>query len=232
LCIVLYNHGMNKAGYTTCLCLAIATIIIAVGCKKQPQQAAASDSNQAAKQQPTEPNIAAKPSVPQTGASNKPTLNQIIKRASTWDPAFTNWYGKEAPDFTVTDLKGQKHTLSEYKGKNVLLIFWATWCGPCIMEIPHLIELRKQISEDKLAMLAISYIDMRNTPEKIKGFVSARPEINYTVTATNPETMPKPYNLINSIPCSFFIAPDGKIKFATEGLVPLPDTKAIIEAEK
>ena len=165
-------------------------------------------------------------------APPKLTISDIIDRRRSWGPAFTNWYGKEAPDFTVTDLNGKKHTLSEYRGKNVMLIFWATWCPPCIAEIPHLIELRKQISEDKLVMLAISYIDPRNSTEAVRNFVTANPVINYPVTSTDEATMPKPYNFINSIPSSFFIAPDGKIKLATEGMVPFPQMKAIIEAER
>jgi hypothetical protein len=100
------------------------------------------------------------------------------------------------------------------------------------MEIPHLVELRNTIGEDKLAMLAISYIDFRNKPETVKKFVAAKPVINYTVTATNINAMPRPYNLIDSIPCSFFIDPEGRVKLATEGLIPLSDTKAIIEAER
>ncbi len=221
---------MNKAGFIICLCLTILTAVMPVGCKKQPQAASAGDSNQPAQPPKSEPNTP--PKSGELGPRAKPTLNEIIRQATTWDSAFTMWYGKQAPDFTVTDINGQKHTLSEYKGKTVMLVFWATWCGPCISEIPHLIELRKQLGEDKLAMLGISYIDARNTPEKIKSFVAANSVINYPVTATDPQTMPRPYNQIDSIPCSFFIDPQGKIKMATVGLVPLPQIKAIVEAER
>ena len=230
----MYNFNMtySRKIFAIWLGVAVLTLGVMTGCKKEPQSAPANDSNQTAQQQPAEPNITAKPATPQIIAPPKLTLNEIIKLRKTWGPAFSNWYGKEATDFTVIDLNGKKHTLSEYKGKDVMLIFWATWCGPCIAEIPQLIELRKQIGEDKLVMLAISYLDARNTPEKIKAFVAANPVINYTITATNPETMPRPYNLIDGIPCSFFIDPQGKIKLATEGMIPLPQMKAIIEAER
>lgn len=212
--------------------VAVLTLSVMAGCKKAPQQASANDSNQNAQQQPAEPNAAVKPVIPQTTALPKPTLNEIIRRAKTWDPAYTRWYGKESPDFTVIDLNGQTHTLSQYKGKNVMLVFWATWCGPCIMEIPHLIELRKEISEDKLAILGISYVDQRNTAEAIKALVKKTPAINYTIAPTNPAIMPKPYIFINVLPTSFFIDPQGKIKLAAEGMVPLPQIKAILEAEE
>ncbi len=215
-----------------CFGAAVLTIGITAGCKKQPQQAQPNDSNQAAQQQPAESNTTAKPPVSPATASPKPTLNEIIRLATTWDTAYTRWYGKESPDFTVTDIKGQKHTLSAYKGKNVMLVFWATWCPPCISEIPSIIKLRKQIGEDKLVILGISYIDPRNTPEAVDYFIKSNPVINYPVTATNQMTMPSPYKLIRVLPSSFFIAPDGKIKLATEGLIPLAQMQAIIEAER
>ncbi|MFH1371950.1 MAG: TlpA disulfide reductase family protein [Planctomycetota bacterium] len=201
----------------------LVALVAIIGCKKEP------------KSNPAEPNNPSETAQQQTTPAaddSRPALRDIIARARGWGPTLTNWYGKQAPDFTVTDITGKKHTLSEYRGKNVMLIFWATWCPPCIMEIPHLVELRNTIGEDKLAMLAISYIDFRNKPETVKKFVAAKPIINYTVTATDIDVMPRPYNLVNSIPSSFFIDPEGKIKIATEGLIPLSDTKAIIEAER
>jgi peroxiredoxin len=215
--------AVNKVKLVVLVCLAVMFAI--TGCKKKPQS----------RQDGTEPNNPDNPAqnkTVQTADSSKPSLNDIIKRARGWAPAYFKWVGKEAPDFTVTDITGKTHRLSDYRGKTVMLIFWATWCRPCIMEIPHLIELRKTIGEDKLAMLAISFIDFRNSPETVKRLVAANPDINYTITATDRDTLPRPYNYIDSIPSSFFIAPDGRIKIATEGLIGLRDTKAIIEAER
>jgi peroxiredoxin len=212
--------------------VAVLTLGIFAGCKKQPQQATTNDSNQAAQQQPVESNTTEKPLVPSVIATPKLTINDIIKYANTWNPIFTKWYGKEATDFTVIDINGKKHTLSDYKGKNVMLVLWETWCPPCIAEIPSIIELRKQISEDKLIILGISYIDQRNTTEAVRKFVTTNPVINYPVTATDLMAMPSPYNLIRAFPSSFFINPQGKIKLAAEGMIPFPQMKAIIEAEQ
>ncbi len=156
----------------------------------------------------------------------KISLNDVIRAARTWRPAYTYWFGKKAPDFTLTDINGKQHKLSDYHGKAVLIIFWATWCGPCIMEIPHLIALRNIIDEGNLAMLAIS----NENPALVKQFVASK-KINYTVFSVDAANMPAPYNQIRSIPCSFFINPDGKIKLATEGLLSLGETKAILQAE-
>jgi thiol-disulfide isomerase/thioredoxin len=164
---------------------------------------------------------------------SNPTINDIVSAARTWGPAYTSWIGRTAPDFTLTDISGKKHKLSGYRGKDVLLVFWATWCAPCIMEIPHLIELRETTGEDKLAMLAISYTSVMppNTIDKIKDFVKQNKEINYTVLPAEVAQMPDPYNRVNAIPCSFFIDTEGKIKLATEGLISLREVKAILQAK-
>ena len=229
----LYNSDMaqNRIKYLTGVVAVTLAIGAILGCKKQPQIGGQNTDNI---EQKTDSNGVMDNNSPPSSKpdSRKPTLNEIIRSAASWAPTFTEWYGRNAPDFTVMDLNDKKHTLGEYKGKTVMLTFWATWCPPCVAEIPHIIELRKQIGEDKLVILGISYTDQRNTPERVRNFVAANPVINYPVTATNPAIMPRPYNLINSIPCSFFIAPDGKIKLATEGMIPLPQMKAIVEAER
>ncbi|UCF44493.1 MAG: TlpA family protein disulfide reductase [Planctomycetota bacterium] len=163
----------------------------------------------------------------------KPTINEILNSAETWGPAYATWIGTTAPDFTLTDVNGKKHKLSDYRGKDVMLIFWATWCKPCLIEIPHLIELRDTTSEDKLAMLAISYTTVMppNTAEQIKDFVQQNKKINYTVLPADAADMPAPYSQVRAIPSSFFIDPEGKIKLATEGMMSLPEIRAILQAE-
>jgi peroxiredoxin len=155
----------------------------------------------------------------------KVSLSDIIKAAKNWGPSYMPWYGQEAPDFTLTDTNGKAHKLSDYRGRNVLLVFWATWCPPCLMEIPHLIELRKTAGEDYLVMLAIS----NEEPGLVKRFV-AKAKINYTILIDQ-GTLPGPYNTITAIPSSFFIDPEGNIKLATAGLLSLKEIRAILEAE-
>jgi peroxiredoxin len=209
------NRIWQAAFFTTVI---LAMVVFLAGCKKQPSEQ--SDRQQAL---PTE-------NVENPAVSL--SLKDLIASRKYWDTAFTSWYGKMAPDFTLTDITGKQHKLSDYRGKDVMLVFWATWCGPCIQEMPHLIELRKTTGEDKLAMLAISYITTRppNTTEMVKSVVG-RQKINYTVISVDESEVSAPYNQIRGIPCSFFIDPEGKIKLATLGVLSLDTMKAILQAE-
>ena len=221
------------------LSLIILITGLSVGCKKKPQSSLPESNNTA--QQPasqTQTNqdiVASNPAesqTPQTSTAPKLTLETIVSYARTWRPTYVRWYGTTSPDFTVTDITGKSHKLSDYKGKHVMLIFWATWCKPCLKEIPSFIELRKTVSEDNLAILAIAYIDFRSSTESVKKFVAKYPVINYTIITAEPSSMPRPYNSISAIPTTFFINPDGTIKIAVEGLTPFAHLKAILEAEQ
>jgi len=163
-------------------------------------------------------------SMPQDATGKNPEY--IAETPKTWDVAFASSFGKDVPDFSVNDITGKAHKLSDYRGRNVVVVFWATWCPACNLEIPHLIELRNMFAEDKLAILSIS----NEEPGHLKHFAESK-SINYTVTSLGDSPLPEPFANVTSIPTTFFISPDGKIKFAAVGLVPLADAKLIMNIE-
>ncbi len=198
-------------------------VFILPGCKKdkQPQSPPPTEEK-------TQP---AKPTEPAPANPSTLTMNEVIETARIWEPAYQNWVGKTAPDFTLTALDGTLHKLSDYRGRDVMIVFWATWCRPCIVEIPHIIALRKIINKDKLAILAVSFLTENNTLKMVKEFVAENKGINYPVFAVDSAVVPQPYNTIDSIPCSFFVDPQGKIKLATVNILQLGEIKRILQAQ-
>ena len=156
-------------------------------------------------------------------------LSEILAGKHYWGVTFKQWLGKEAPDFTVTDITGKEFKLSNYHGKNVLIVIWATWCPPCRKEIPHLIELRNSAKADNLEVVGLSFVSPRNTAEQIRQLAQDK-NINYTVLPAKPGSVPAPYSEVTGIPSSFFIDPQGRIKLATVGMMSLEDIKAVIGA--
>jgi len=136
-----------------------------------------------------------------------------------------DFYGKEMPDFKVKDINGKEHNLKDYRGKNVVVTMWATWCQPCMQEMPHLIALREIMSKDKVAILAIS-----NEPLNVVKETAEREGINYTVISYR-GSLPEPFSIIRGIPTTFFIRPDGTLKLVVEGASQLGEMKAIILAD-
>jgi len=213
------------------ICISAIAIAAVVILAIRDQQPAAEQTHTDHYEQPiSEPPVETSAESTKTHAgvtpASRPSLNDIIRAARTWGPAYMSWKGRTAPDFTLTDITGKEHKLSDYRGKDVMIIFWATWCGPCLIEIPHLIALRKTVSEEELAMLAIS----NENPALVKNFAVNR-EINYTVFSYNTFALPSPYGQVRGIPCSFFIDSQGRIKLATEGTLSLSDMQAILQAQ-
>ncbi len=111
-----------------------------------------------------------------------------------------------APNFSLSDLSGQTLTLDDYKGKVVMLDFWATWCGPCRIEIPEFVELQKRYRDQGLAVIGIS---MDDSPEPVKEFY-AQFKMNYPV-AVGDEKLAELYGGILGLPTTMLIGRDGRI---------------------
>jgi peroxiredoxin len=156
----------------------------------------------------------------------KVSIQNIVKAANDrWTPVCSQWWDKPAPDFTLTDLEGQAHKLSDYKGKDVVIALFATWAGASKVVVPPLKELRNAYPKDNLAILAIS-----SEPTALVKTFAADQGTNFTVL-TNSGTLPSPFDQVKVSPTTFFVGPDGKFKLAIEGMVPVADAKAIVQAQ-
>jgi cytochrome c-type biogenesis protein len=113
--------------------------------------------------------------------------------------------GIAAPDFTIATLCGENFKLSDHKGKFVFIDFWGTWCGPCVGEVPHLIELAETIPTDQLVVIGLSVGD---TEEKLNTFIAEK-KINYKNAMCNDEIQQE--FGVNSFPTTFLIDKEGNI---------------------
>jgi len=130
---------------------------------------------------------------------------------------------KPAPGFALPDSKGASIKLSDYKGKVVLLDFWATWCGGCKVEIPWFMEFADRYKDKGFAVIGVSMDEEGWTV--VKPFVQTK-KLNYPVILGT-EEMAKQYGGVDALPQTFLIDRDGKIVSTHEGLV----DKAAIESE-
>jgi peroxiredoxin len=122
---------------------------------------------------------------------------------------------KAAPDFTLKDAQGRRVSLSDYKGKVVLLNFWATWCGPCKIEIPWFIEFEKEFEARGFTVLGVSMDE--DGWNVIHPYISEH-GINYPIVLAN-EEVNQLYGGIEALPTTLVIGRDGKVAFLHSGLI-------------
>lgn len=142
--------------------------------------------------------------------------------------------GQVAPAFTLKDTSGRPVSLADYKGKAVVLDFWATWCAPCKVEIPWLEKFHDQYAGQGLEIIGVSEddLDLKNKvklaqEKKDIADKAVQMKINYPVLIDD-ASVSTPYGGIDGLPTTFFIDRSGKVVASTVGLVPREEIEADI----
>ena len=168
---------------------------------------------------------AAKTETSAATASTTPESTQAAAPASEESGAACMANAKDANfDFKLKDVDGNEVPLSAYKGKVVLLNFWATWCGPCKAEIPGFVKLQEKYRDKGLVIVGYSVDD---TADKAKAY-AAQYKMNYPILlGEGREDVQDAYGPIWGIPASFIISRDGKVCRKHLGIAP----EAVFEKE-
>lgn len=115
--------------------------------------------------------------------------------------------GDLAYNFTLADLAGNEVALDQFIGRPVIVNYWATWCGPCRIEMPHLQNTFEQHQEDNLAILAL---DQDETADEVKGFFDEF-GLTFTPLLDEGKASSENYGVGRTLPTTFFINPEGEI---------------------
>ena len=121
-------------------------------------------------------------------------------------------YSGDDKEFSLNDLKGNKHTLPDYRGKVVLINFWASWCPPCIYEMPELTQLKAQLANQPFEILALNVGEKKY---KVRKFTKL---INFHLPVLL-DTSKEIFDAweIKTLPTTFLIDAEGKIRYRVRG---------------
>ncbi len=133
-----------------------------------------------------------------------------------------------ASNFVLKDMSGKKHTLSQYKGKWVIVNYWATWCPPCLEEVPDLVALYDSRKNKDLMIIGAAF-DYQNAKE-VSDYVNDM-LISYPIVLGDDETM-KQIGFSDVLPTSYIFNPRGELVKTKHGLVTKQYLEAILAHEK
>ncbi len=134
--------------------------------------------------------------------------------------------GVRRPEFTLPDLDGRRRSITEWDGKVVALNFWATWCPPCLKEVPEFVSLQEKYRAQGLQFIGIAL----QKPEEVREFV-AEHGVNYPILAGELEVikLAEAYgNSIGALPYTVIIDRNGHISHVKPGILPTEEAESII----
>jgi thiol-disulfide isomerase/thioredoxin len=160
----------------------------------------------------------------------------VVRVAAGNSAGKPNAAGKPVPEITLKDLDGKDLSLSQYKGKVVLLNLWATWCAPCLGEIPELIEIQQKYAARGFTIIGIAMDDEGAsvvTPwvQKQRFDVNgAKSQMNYPIVIGNDAAADKLGGMIG-LPTSILVSRDGKVVKRTTGALSYDEFSQWIESQ-
>ncbi len=120
----------------------------------------------------------------------------------------------EAPGFTLQDMDEYEYDFSEYRGKVVLLNFWATWCPPCRREMPSMERLYQQNKDKDFTVLAINQMENADTVFSFFGVLDTRP--TFTILFDTDSKVSHSYN-VRGLPTTYLIDKQGRVRYRAVG---------------
>jgi thiol-disulfide isomerase/thioredoxin len=129
-----------------------------------------------------------------------------------------------APGFTLDTLTGGKFALDSMRGRWVILNFWATWCAPCVDEMPAL----QTIASERSGQLALFGINMRESADDIRKFMG-RYHVNFPMLLNPDDTMAASYSLDLGIPQTVIVSPQGMVVWHQFGAIDLGSFRATLD---
>jgi len=146
------------------------------------------------------------------GSTSMQSSDETAEAAAAQEP-------KPAPDFALLDAQGREIKLSSLKGNVVLLNFWATWCGPCKIEMPWFVEFQRQYKDQGFSVVAVS-LDSEGW-EVVKPFAEDF-KLNFPVVVGD-DALAEKFGGIAALPTTFIIDKEGRITASHTGLVSKSD---------
>lgn len=145
----------------------------------------------------------------------KPVFLAVIVAFLFAAESFAGILNQSAPDFSLEDLSGKPVGLSDFRGKVVLVDFWASWCGPCKKELPELNNLLGKYSDSELAIVAVNIDKKRSYAE---GFLASVPGLSKRlVVLLDPDSTVIPRYGAAAMPTSFILDREGIVRYVHFG---------------